>query len=174
MGEYNLKYLSKIGEGKHGEVFLINERRCIKKYRKKKYGFMEFEALEKGKSFPQFPKVYSFNGKFMEREYCPGIDAREYIKRYGLNTKLALNLIKILEVFSLLGFSRIDCRLPHIIVQKDLNLKIIDPTRNMHKRVDYPRQMLQELDSLGYKETFLKTVKKVRPDFYQKWIIRDS
>lgn len=105
----------------------------------------------------------------MIREYFNGPDARQYINQYGLSKAFVRKLIKIIDIFIKLGYSRIDCRLSHIIVTKDMELKIIDPTRNMHKKVDYPRQMLSELKKLGYKEKFLQYVKELNPDYYHKW-----
>jgi len=169
MKDYDLSKLVKIGEGRHGAVFLLDQGRCLKIYRKRKYLEMEFKVLELGKRFDIFPRVYSIKGNYMVREYCSGIDAKEYIKRYGLNKKLAIKLIESLEIFSKLGFARIDCRLAHIIVRKNMEIKIIDPTRNMHKKVNFPRQMLGELATLGYKEKFLSIVKEVRPNYYKQW-----
>lgn len=163
------KKLPKIGEGRHGKVYLLDQNRCIKKYKNKKYARMEYQVLEHSKGCAHFPCVYYFEDRFMIREYFNGPDARQYINQYGLSKAFVRKLIKIIDIFIKLGYSRIDCRLSHIIVTKDMELKIIDPTRNMHKKVDYPRQMLSELKKLGYKEKFLQYVKELNPDYYHKW-----
>ena len=106
----------------------------------------------------------------MVREYCNGVNAKEYIRTHGLTRSLAYKLVEIISIFEELGFSRLDCRLAHLIVTANLNLKVIDPTRNMTKRINYPRQMLRELKYMGCKERFLKYVSEVRPDYYQKWV----
>ncbi|MDD2497171.1 MAG: serine/threonine protein kinase [Desulfitobacteriaceae bacterium] len=170
MRETDLKKYSVIGEGRHGVVYLLDEKRCAKKYWKKKYGKMEFQVLDHSRHYIHFPRVYDFNGRIMVREYCNGLNAKEYIRKHGLTRALAYKLVEIISIFEELGFSRLDCRLAHLIVTTNLNLKVIDPTRNMTKRVDYPRQMLRELEHMGCKERFLKFASEVRPDYYLKWV----
>lgn len=173
MEEINLNNYPKIGEGRHGVVYRLDKKRCLKKYRKEKYAWQEYKVLNHSQKFPQFPRIYQFNGKFMIREYCDGPDIREYILKNGLNRNLAQKLVEIIEVFEQLGYSRLDCQLTHIIVTPGMQLKVIDPTRNMDKKMDYPRQMLHHLDRLGYKDKFLRYVKKYRPDYYNRWTARD-
>ncbi len=169
MQDINVKALPLIGEGSHGKVYRLDDKRCIKVCKNEEPIQLEFRVLKHSGRFPQFPKVYECKGKYMIREFFDGPNAKEYISKNGLSEGLCNKLIEIIDIFKELGYTRLDCRFAHIIVTKGENLKIIDPTRNMDKVAKYPRRMLNDLDQLGYKQKFLQHVRKVRPDFYKAW-----
>ncbi len=161
--------LELIGEGRHGKVYRIDEKRCVKIYKKKAYLQMEYEVLQHSQRFPFFPRIHECKENYLVREYFKGPNLRQFIQEHGLSKDIAVKLLEIIDSFIALGYSRIDCRLPHIIVTEGDYLKIIDPTRNMHKKCPYPRRMLGELEHLGYKEQFLEYTKVLRPDYYARW-----
>lgn len=169
MNETDLIGLTLMGEGSHGKVFRLDENRCIKVCKKEKHIQMEFRVLKHSERFSHFPRVYECSGRYMVREYFDGPTTHEYIKRCGLSESLSKQLLEIIDIFKELGYTRLDCKLNHIIVTNGENLKVIDPTRNMDKIAQYPRRMLEDLDKLGFKEIFLQYVKELRPDYYDQW-----
>jgi RIO-like serine/threonine protein kinase len=167
--DIDVKGLDVIGEGRHGKVYRLDEKRCLKVYKKKVYMEMEYKVLKHSERFPYFPRVYECKDNYMIREYFDGPNLRQYIQNNGFSETLAIKLLEVIDSFVELEYSRLDCRLPHIIVIKGECLKIIDPTRNMSKTVNYPCRLLAELDGLGIKNSFLEYTKAFRPDYYAKW-----
>lgn len=161
--------LTFIGEGRHGKVYRLDEKRCIKIYKKRAYAQLEYQVLKHSEGFSHFPRVYECKDNYMVREYFEGPNLRDYIIKNGFSENLAKKLLEILDSFVELGYSRLDCRLPHIIVSAGERLKIIDPTRNMSKYCSHPQKMLAELEQLGFKNAFLEYTKLRRPDYYTKW-----
>jgi len=68
MEKLGIERLEFIGAGKHGEVYKIDEKRCIKIYRKRRYLRLELAALQRGAEAEFFPKVRLGPGL-----YCPGV-----------------------------------------------------------------------------------------------------
>jgi len=167
--EIDVRGLTLIGEGRHGKVYRLDEKLCVKLYKKKSYLQMEYEVLKSSARFPQFPRIYECTENYMIREFFEGPNLAEYIRLNGMSETLAKKILEIIDAFIELEYSRIDCRLPHIIVTKGENLKIIDPTRNRSKVCAYPRSLLKELNSLGCKHEFLHYTKAMRPEYYAKW-----
>lgn len=165
----NVEGLPVIGEGSHGKVYRLDDKRCIKVCKRGKHIQLELKVLKHSERFPQFPKVFECEENYMIREFFDGPNARDYIKQNGLSDGLCDKLIEIIDIFKELGYTRLDCRFSHMIITEGENVKIIDPTRNMDKIADYPRDMLKGLNQLGYKQKFLQRVKQVRPDYYEAW-----
>ena len=167
--QIDVKELEFIGEGRHGTVYRLDDRRCVKIYKRDIYRQKEYHVLKHSQRFAWFPRVYECKDNYMIREYFEGSNLREYLTKNGFSNDLATKLFQIIDSFIQLGYSRIDCRLSHIIVTEGEFLKVIDPTRNMSKRCSYPRRLLAELNNLGFKDAFLQYTKGVRPDLYELW-----
>ncbi len=165
----NVKGLPLIGQGSHGKVYKLDDHCCIKVCNKAKHIQLEFKVLKHSEKYPHFPRVYECKDNYMIREYFDGPNAKEYIRKHGLNRDIAKKLIEIIDMFKELGYTRLDCRLGNIIVTRGEELKIIDPTRNMDKLADYPRKMLTGLAELNLQEEFLNFVKELRPEYYEQW-----
>jgi hypothetical protein len=105
----------------------------------------------------------------MIREYVDGICIKDYITKYGLSRRLALNLIGLIDEFKRLGFTRLDMRCAHIFVQPDESLKVIDPRKHYTQNAPYPRNMLNCLRQLHVLMPFMKILKEERPEIYKSW-----
>lgn len=169
MNDINLKELILIGEGSHGKVYRLDDKRCIKVCRTVKHMLNEYSVLKHAEQFPHFPRVYECKDNYMIREYIDGINIIDFIQKNGFDQDLAKKLIEIIDVFSKLGFTRLDCRFSQLFVTGDKQIKIIDTTRHMDKIANYPYKMLKGLRRLGYKEEFLKYVQEFRPNYYEAW-----
>lgn len=169
MKEVDVQGLALVGEGTHGKVFRIDDKTCIKVCNNESDMQLEYRVLKHCDRFPHFPRVYECQGNYMIREFIDGQNIIEFIREKGFDCELALKLAEIIDVFSELGFTRLDCRLSQIFVTADKNLKVIDTTRHMDKSQDYPRKMLRGLRKLGYRKKFLKCLKEFRPNYYKAW-----
>lgn len=161
--------LQLVGEGRHGKVYRLDHKLCVKVYWQKAFKEQELKVLRASEHSTFFPKVLACGEDYIIREYFDGPCLKEYLQTNKLTMDLAKQLLEIVDTFAQLGFTRLDCRLSHIIVTEGGRLKIIDPTRNMTKISGYPRKILHGLKELGLKEQFLEFVKELRPENYAKW-----
>lgn len=163
----NLKY---VGEGSQGKVYLIDENRCLKLYKKIKYLPLELANLQRAeKESTLFPKVYSWGKDYMIREYIKGIRLDEYLKKHPLTETISYQLVGIIKDFKRLGFKRLDNRLNNIIITPKGKLRPIDPTGVMQYSQSYPKHMLSQLKKLGLRKRFLEQVKKIDKKLHKEW-----
>lgn len=165
----DITHLPLVGAGIHGKVYRLDKNRCIKICKRTKDMQMEYRVLKYVNGYPQFPKVYECEGRYMIREYIDGQNIVEYIKEYGFDNNLARELTKLIKVFIKLKFTRIDIRMHEVFVTKDHKIKIVDTTRYLDKKASYPRRMLRVLKELGYKKQYMNFLKENYPKFYKSW-----
>jgi RIO-like serine/threonine protein kinase len=109
------------------------------------------------------------SGNYMIRDYVDGIFLHDYIKYEGLDRRLALKIMDLLEEFKKLKFTKLDLRCKDIIVTPNGSLKVIDPKKNFSKKRDYPRHLEKGLKRLGVLDFFLSIAEEERPKLYQSW-----
>lgn len=165
----NLKDLTYLGQGYQGKVYKINSYKCIKIFKKKSVCFDELETLIMCQKDYHFPKLYSFGENYIIREYIDGIELDKYLSKNELTPFICKNIIDIYKAMEYVGFSRLDTALFHIFITKSNNFKVIDTARAMKKKAIYPSIMINDLKSLGHKDTFISYVKKYEKDLYHKW-----
>lgn len=166
---FNFHNSTFLGEGRYGKVFLLLDGRVIKIFRDIDSCIHECLILESVKGSPHFPRVYECRDNYIIREFVGGVCITDYIRKNGLSTKLAVNLIELIEDFQKLGFTRLDIRCSHIFVQPDESLKVIDPRRHYDINLPYPKNMLNNLKKLKVKKFFMHVLKKEHPSLYAKW-----
>ena len=105
----------------------------------------------------------------MVRDYVGGLSLPQYIRKYRLSWKLTLNLIELIEDFEKIGFTRLDMRCPHIFVQKDESVIVIDPRAHYTKNSDYPHNLAKGLRKIGVLQKFIYVLKKEKPILYNRW-----
>jgi hypothetical protein len=93
----------------------------------------------------------------------------DYIRRNGLSPNLVENLIRLIQDFKSLGFTRLDIRCSHIFVQDDESVMIIDPRDHYITNVPYPKKMLSRLKELKVGKIFFDTLKDKYPSLYNEW-----
>lgn len=164
-----VEQLEFIGAGKHGEVYKIDDHRCIKIYRKRSYLRLELAALQRGTGAAFFPRVYDWGRDYIIREYAPGTPLNEYLRSHPLTEDIARQLADMVETMRRLKFRRADTRLSHIIIDGHGKLWLIDPVNTMKKSPPYPRKLLKGLYRRGAAEQFLQYVRKRYPESYQRW-----
>lgn len=67
------------------------------------------------------------------------------------------------------GFTRLDCTLFHIFLVNSNELKLIDTAKAMKKKYYYPKIMIESLNKINCKHTFLDFVKNNYPEIYSYW-----
>lgn len=158
-----------LGQGHSGMVYLMPDGRVMKIFKTEESCINECIILQSVRGNRHFPVVFECRGNCMIREYVSGICIKDYIRMYGLTTKLALNLIFLIEDFKRLGFKRLDMRCSHIFVQPDESVKVIDPRNHYTQVTPYPRHLLHNLKELKAFDDFMNILKEYRPLLYESW-----
>ena len=166
----NINELQLLGTGTQGKVYKIEEKKCIKVFKKRTYCENEIDTLLMSQNNNHFPKLYSYGENYIIRELITGIEFDKYLLNNSLTPALANKILELYEAMSKVGFSRLDTALFHIFITDDEELRLIDTARAMKKTVVYPSLIINGLNSFGYKNQFLSFVKIVRPDIFNKWI----
>lgn len=172
MKNIDIKHLPLVGAGYHGKVYRLDKTRCIKICKKTKDMQLEYHVLKYSDGYPQFPKVYECEGRYMIREYVDGQNTIDYIKEHGLDNNLARELTELIKVFIKLNFTRIDIKMDEVFVTKNHKIKIVDTTRYLDKKAPYPCLMFKTLKDLGCKKQYMNFLKLNYPEFYKLWSIR--
>lgn len=158
-----------LGRGHNGAVYRMNDGKAIKICVEEISCRKESDILTKVDGSKLFPRIYECGGNYMIRDYVGGKCMKNYIKNKGLSRELALEIIKVLEEFQRLEFSKIDIRCKDLFVQKDGSLMIIDPKGSYSRNMDYPRHLCKGLRKLRVLHVFLQVLRDQRPELYRMW-----
>ena len=169
MLEVRLEQLEFIGAGKHGEVYKLDDKRCIKIYKGRQYLRKELAALQRGADAPFFPEVYEWGPDYIIREYAPGIPLNRYLRTEKFTPDIAGQLVEMEETMRRLRFRRADTRLSHVIIDPAGKLWLIDPVNTMRPSPSFPRKLLKGLIRRGVEGEFLDYVKQHYPQVYPRW-----
>ncbi|NLK07367.1 MAG: serine/threonine protein kinase [Firmicutes bacterium] len=169
MVEIRLDQLEFIGAGKHGEVYKLDEKRCVKVYRRRHYLRMELAALKRGAKASFFPQVHEWGENYIIRDYAPGIPLNHYLRAERFTPAIARQLVEMVETMRKLRFRRADTRLSHIIVDPNRKLWLIDPVNTMKPSPPYPRKLFKGLIRRGVDEEFMAYVQEHYPEVYGRW-----
>jgi RIO-like serine/threonine protein kinase len=167
--DVNLLDCSFLGRGHNGAVYMLPEGKVIKICFEEDSCQKEYYILNRIKCNKYFPKVYGMNGNYIIRDFVDGVCLDKYIKKHGLDSKLSLKIIKLLEEFSKLKFLKEDTRCKDIMVKPDGTLMVIDPKKFYSKKRNFPKHLSKGLYNLGVLEDFMEVVKQERPKLYIKW-----
>lgn len=159
--EKSLREGSFLGEGHNGVVFLLEENKVIKIFRRVTVWNDESSILRRVGKSRFFPKMYESKEGYIVREYVEGIRLDKYLRRDSLDERLCKELYLMILDFEKLGFKRIDIRCKDIYIQNDYTLKIIDPKNNYKKRVSYPRHLFKGLYKRNELDRFLNYLFKM-------------
>ena len=100
--------------------------------------------------------MYDYDDYSIVIDFVPGTPLKEYLKNNPLSENLAFGLVELINEFEKLGFTRLDIRAPHIFVQADESIKIIDPRKSFETVEKYPLKILNTLKRLGLFNEFFK------------------
>lgn len=170
----NLSQLECLGYGTQGIVYKIDNTKCIKVFKKKKYCQDELHSLLISQIDSHFPKLYSYGDNYIIRQYIDGITLDSYISENSLNDELSEKIIEIYNSMYYVGFKRLDFALFHVFlldgnISSSGKVMLIDTAKAMKKTYTYPYIVLNSLKKLNYKQKFLDYVQNNHPDIYEKW-----
>lgn len=159
-----------LGKGKEGAVYLTPEGYALKIFYNKKKAENEAALLEKVKNSRFFPKILFIANNMILRDYVPGDNLYNYIKKNGLSYRLSVEIINLIEEFKKLKFTRLDIRNAHIFVDQSERIQIIDPRKIFVKKTPYPKEIIKVLVKLNLFEEFLRHLLDYNPNLISYWI----
>jgi RIO-like serine/threonine protein kinase len=167
---YNPTNYPLIGQGAQGAVFKISGDRCVKIYAANEDAEMEYTAFQRARSSSIIPRIYEKGPNYIIMEYLRGPSLSSYLQEKGMIpkwvTKQILHLLREMRRFH---FTRIDCALRHIYIDRNNNLKVIDLVHAYTIKESFPSIMFTELRNSGLLRTFLQQVKEFEPKVYLEW-----
>jgi hypothetical protein len=166
---YDINNLELIGEGRQGKVYRLPDSKVLKVFHSKKSYKDQLNILLKGKDSRFFPTVFKYDTGSIIMEFLEGIPLSEYLLKNPLDEQLSIELVKLIEEFNKLYFTRLDIRLRHIYVQAGKTIKIIDPRKSFEIVQPYPLLMMRGLENHGFLEVFLNYIKVPYPEHYAFW-----
>jgi RIO-like serine/threonine protein kinase len=129
----------------------------------------QLEVLLEAKNSRFFPTVFDFDSYSIIMSFVYGSTLSHYLKQHSINKHLSLELVKLIDEFKKLHFTRLDMRLGHIFIQPDDTIKVIDPRGSHEKIQPYPRSMLKGLQKHGDLRDFFDNIKHDYPEYYKHW-----
>jgi RIO-like serine/threonine protein kinase len=161
--------LKLIGMGHEGKVYLLPNDRVLKVFHNTDSCKKQIEILLKVQNSRFFPTVYSFDNFSIVMSFVYGSTLSYYLKQNNINKHISLELVKLIDEFKKLHFTKLDMRLGHIFLQPDETIKVIDPRGSYEKNVPYPRSMLHGLQKSGELMEFFRYIKTDYPHHYKYW-----
>lgn len=158
-----------IGQGGQGKVYLFPDHKVIKVFNHKSCCADQLFTLQVAAHSRFFPKVYDYDDYSIIMDFIDGIEINKYLRKYPLNKKLVFELVELIREFETLGFKKLDVHLPHIFVQLDESIKVIDPRKSFKEIQPFPYYMLKGLRNRGLLKTFFEIIKPEYPEIYLSW-----
>lgn len=158
-----------IGKGTQGRVYFLPPDKALKIFHNKRSCEKQLFILQHARNSRFFTKVYGHDDYSYIMDFVPGQNLREYLKNNPLTEKLAFELVELINEFERLGFTRLDIRAPHIFVQADESIKIIDPRKTFEIVQRYPAKILSTLKKQGVLDEFFNLIKNKYYDRYTQW-----
>lgn len=158
-----------IGQGGQGKVYLLPDHKVIKVFDHRSCCADQLFTLQAAAHSRFFPKVHEYDEYSIIIDYIEGIQLDKYLKNRPLSKKLAFELVALIREFESLKFKKLDVRLPHIFVQLDESIKVIDPRKSFKDIQPFPYNMLNGLRNRGSLTAFFEFIKPNHPEIYDKW-----
>jgi predicted Ser/Thr protein kinase len=174
---FDIDKLKLIGMGHEGKVYLLPNDMVLKVFHNTESCKRQIEILLKAQNSRFFPTVYSFDNFSITMSFVYGSTLSYYLKQNNINKHISLELVKLIDEFKRLGFTKLDMRLGHIFLQPDETVKVIDPRGSYTRVLSYPRSMLHGIQKRGELTEFFRYIKTDYPDYYKYWrkmMSRDS
>lgn len=160
----NLKYCRYLGEGHSGQVYLMPNGKVLKIFKSSKSCKREFDILKSVEESPHFPKAYKMDNYYIIREYVEGMNVKDYLIKYGLSKSFVIRISELIDHMKKLKFTKLEIRFPHLFIQEDGTLMLIDPRKSYEQNIPYPKSFLRKLKKMGLLERFIKILDEERPD----------
>lgn len=176
MGKYRSNYLDidvnklkLIGQGHEGKAYLLPDSKVLKVFYSPNSCKRQIEILLNTRGSRFFPTVYGYDSNSIVMSFVYGSTLSYYLKKYKIDKHLSFELVKLIDEFKRLQFTRLDMRLAHIYLQPDETIKVIDPRGSYDLIVPYPKTMLKGLRERSALKDFFNDIKYDYPDYYKYW-----
>jgi RIO-like serine/threonine protein kinase len=166
---FDIDKLILIGQGHEGRAYILPDNKVLKVFYTEEACKSQLQILQHGKDSRFFPTVLGFDNYFIIMNFISGSTLSKYLRLNKLNKPLSIELLKLIEEFKTLHFTRLDIRLKHIFVQANETIKIIDPRGSFEIVQPYLLLMLKGLERYGALTDFFNNIKSDYPDYYNYW-----
>jgi hypothetical protein len=166
---YDIDKLKLIGQGHEGKVYLLPDDKVLKVFHDPDACTRQIEILLKAHNSRFFPTVFDFDSYSIIMSFVYGSTLSYYLKQNYIDKHLSLELVKLIDEFKRLNFTKLDMRLGHIFLQHNETVKVIDPRGSYNIVLPYPRSMLNGLKKRGALKDFYNYIKHDYPDYYKYW-----
>lgn len=160
-----------IGYGHQGAVFGIDDARCVKIYRNEDVAARELRALQMGQEAGICPEIYGWGDRWIAMEMIKTPSLETYVLSNPLTPELTQRLLRLIDTFKEIGYTRLDHAARHIYLMPDDKLKVIDVVHSVKPHGELKRLPTKLLKGLGqHAATFLRHVRSIRPNLYWRWV----
>ena len=159
----SLRHCKYLGEGHSGQVYLMPDGKALKIFNSSDSCRNEYDILKSVEKSRYFPKVYEVGKYYIIRDYVGGMNVEKYLKKYGLSREFVIKVADLIDDMKKMGFKKLEIRFPHLFVQEDGSLMVIDPRKSYEQNIPYPRSFLRKLKKMGMLEQFIKILDEERP-----------
>jgi hypothetical protein len=167
--EIDLDKLKLIGQGHEGKVYLLSSNMVLKVFHSMDSCRRQIHILNKTKDSRFFPTVYDHDDYCIVMSFVYGSTLSYYLSKNRIDRNLSFELVKLIDEFRRLQFTKLDMRLGHIYLQPDETIKVIDPRGSYDLHLSYPRSMLKGLQERHALNDFYNYIRHDYPDYYRYW-----
>lgn len=166
---YDINKLNLIGQGLEGKAYLLPEDKVLKVFFNMDSCHSQIETLTKARDSRFFPTVYDYDNYSIIMSFVHGVTLSNYLRKNKIDKHLSIELVKLIDEFKRLNFTRLDIRLAHIFLQPDGTIKAIDPRGSYDIIQPYPNRVLTGLKEHGALKDFYNYIKEYYPHYYKYW-----
>lgn len=149
-------------------VYLMKDNRAVKTFQDPVNCKSEYNLLKAMEKNPYFPKVYSFYGHYIIREYIDCINIVKYISIHGFSQVLAVKLIDLITALINLNFIDLDITLNDIFIKKNSEPILLNFNESSGS-VKLYEHIFKNLDTLGLLNKFLDMLKDYDEVLFENW-----
>ena len=160
-----------LGQGNNGIVYELPGNKVIKIFLSSKVCDDESSILLRTNGSKFFPRIDKKGENYIIRDKVQGERLDYFIKKNGLNNELIDKIYSLLKEFKKLKFKKLDIRCKDILVTSSNEIKIIDPKKSYHRKVDFPRHLMKGLKRLDALDIFLQRIRIInakKADYWEK------
>lgn len=159
-----------IGKGGDGSVYQLTPERCVKIFVNEETQKRELKALKVGQASTIIPRIYEYGINYIVMEFVKGYSLKYYLKKEKrLPESIVKKILFMLDEMQIVGFTRKDTEVRHILFNEQGEIKVIDHKRALTTYRSCPSKLLSGLQKIGFLEEFLGHVNKLRPSLYKEW-----
>ncbi|MEH7238303.1 AarF/UbiB family protein [Bacillus sp. JJ1562] len=161
-----------IGKGKHGAVFKLSSKKCVKVFYRDGLAKKESDVYKNVGESNLLPRIYQVGDNYIVMEYIPGRSLNDMIldeEVEQLPSSIVKKVIEMMKEMKRLGFSRLDVTASHLIITAKGDFKLIDHENSMSKHQPYPARLFNRLRRYNKLQSFLKQVRDIDKSIYLEW-----